>query len=26
MEECADLMATSFAQPGPFLIELMTSM
>jgi len=25
MEECADLMAFSFGQPGPFLIELMTS-
>ena len=25
MEECADLMAASFGQPGPFLIELMTS-
>ncbi len=25
MEECADLMACSFRQPGPFLIELMTS-
>ena len=24
MEECADLMAFSFGQPGPFLIELMT--
>ena len=23
MEECADLMAQSFRQPGPFLIELM---
>ena len=25
MEQCADLMAYSFGQPGPFLIELMTS-
>jgi acetolactate synthase-1/2/3 large subunit len=25
MEECADLMAFGFRQPGPFLIELMTS-
>jgi thiamine pyrophosphate-dependent acetolactate synthase large subunit-like protein len=25
MEECADLMTFSFEQPGPFLIELMTS-
>ena len=25
MEECADLMAFSFGQPDPFLIELMTS-
>jgi acetolactate synthase I/II/III large subunit len=25
MEQCADLMAFSFSQPGPFLIELMTS-
>jgi len=25
MEECADLMVSSFAKPGPFLIELMTS-
>jgi len=25
MEQCADLMACSFGQPGPFLIELMTS-
>jgi acetolactate synthase-1/2/3 large subunit len=25
MEQCADLMACSFKQPGPFLIELMTS-
>jgi acetolactate synthase-1/2/3 large subunit len=25
MEECADLMSASFGQPGPFLIELMTS-
>jgi len=25
MEECADLMASSFGRPGPFLIELMTS-
>ena len=25
MEQCADLMAFSFGQPGPFLIELMTS-
>jgi acetolactate synthase-1/2/3 large subunit len=24
MDECADLMALSFRQPGPFLIELMT--
>jgi acetolactate synthase-1/2/3 large subunit len=23
MEECADLLARSFRQPGPFLIELM---
>jgi acetolactate synthase-1/2/3 large subunit len=23
MEECADLLARSFGQPGPFLIELM---
>jgi acetolactate synthase-1/2/3 large subunit len=23
MEQCADLMANSFRQPGPFLIELM---
>jgi acetolactate synthase I/II/III large subunit len=25
MEQCADLMAFSFRQPGPFLIELVTS-
>ena len=25
MEKCADLMAFNFGQPGPFLIELITS-